>query len=269
MCALNPAILKAYQKAAWGAGDYEIIGRMALVCSEELVEAVDVRAGQRVLDVACGGGSTALAAARRYCEVTAIDYVPALLEHGRRRAEVERLEVDFREGDAEAIPFADGSFDVVLSTFGSMFTPDHERGAGELLRVCRPGGKIGMTNWCPDGPVGDLFRAVQQRGLLPPNVQPPTLWGTEDHVRALFGEAVSGLQMGRKVFCHRYRSPEHYADTFLTYFGPAMKAAERMEPEQRAEFREELLESLRRHNISGDDTLVLPSPYLEVVAVRA
>lgn len=263
------AAIKARQQQTWAAGDYAMVGRTAVISSELLCEAIDLRAGQRVLDVATGSGNTALAAARRWCEVIGIDYVPALLEHGRRRAEVERLDAIFQEGDAENIPFPDESFDVVLSTFGSMFAPDQQRAASELLRVCRPGGKIGMTNWTPDSLVGDFFRAVVRRGVLPPGLSPPMLWGTDERLRDLFGSGVLSIDTARREFIHRYRSAEHYVDYFRTYFGPAVKAFEMLDEAGRQRLTEEMVETLSRHNRSGDGTLAVPSPYLEVVAVRS
>jgi SAM-dependent methyltransferase len=261
--------LKAYQQQAWAAGDYAMVGRTAVIASELLCEAVDLRAGQKVLDVATGSGNTALAAARRWCEVVGIDYVPELLATARQRASFERLEVTFSEGDAEAIPFPEASFDVVLSTFGSMFAPDQQKAADELLRVCRPGGRIGLTNWTPDSLVGEFFRSVVKRLPLPTGVQPPVLWGTEDRLRGLFGGGISSLQVTRRNLVHRYRSANHYVEYFRTYFGPAVKAFERLDPLEQDRLNQEMVDSLERHNQSGDETLVVPSDYLEVVAIRS
>src|SRR5215210_6287956 len=200
------AEIKKRQQRAWASGDYTVFGAALLIISELLCEAVNLRPSEKVLDVATGSGNTALAAARRFCEVTGIDYVPALLERGRERAAAERLEIAFQEGDAEDIPFPDASFDVVLSTVGVMFAPDQKKAAGELLRVCRPGGMIGLANWTPESFAGEM-PGVFGRYVPPPSgLDPPTLWGTEERVRELLGGGVAGLQTARRSFVFRYRS---------------------------------------------------------------
>jgi len=260
--------IKQRQQQTWAAGDFSMVATKTVLVSELLCEAVDVRAGQKVLDVATGSGNTALAAARQWCEVTGIDYVPSLLEHARQRAAVERLPVTFHEGDAENIPFPDTSFDVVLSTFGAMFAPDQERAAQELLRVCRPGGKIGMTNWTPDGFTGGIFRATSRHIPPPPGLKPPVLWGTEERLRELFADGIAALQVTRRSCVVRFPSVQRWLEFFRTNFGPTLKAFEALDETGRESLAQDLLDVVRRFNRSGDETMVAPSDYLEVVATR-
>ncbi len=236
--------------------------------SELLCEAVDLRPGQKVLDVATGSGNTAIAAARRWCDATGIDYVPALLERGRDRASAERLDVTFEEGDAEAIPFPDASFDVVLSTLGSMFAPNQEKAAHELLRVCRSGGKIGMANWTPDSFVGEMFKINGRFVPPPPGLKPPPLWGTEQRLRELFGEEIAELTTVQRDFTFRYRSADHWIDFFRAYYGPTLKAFDALDGTRQEELAHDLRELVQRRNRSTDSTMVVPSAYLEVVAVK-
>src|SRR5512139_4028691 len=202
--------VKAKQQATWASGDYAIVGTTMQIVGEMLCEAVDLRSDQRVLDVAAGNGNATLAAARRFAHVMSTDYVGTLLERGRERAKADRLDVTFREADAENLPFPDASFDVVLSTFGVMFTANQERAAAELLRVCRPGGKIGLANWTPEGFIGQLFRTIGKHVPPPAGVKPPALWGTEQRLRELFGAGISELTIKRRIFVFRYRSAEHW-----------------------------------------------------------
>jgi ubiquinone/menaquinone biosynthesis C-methylase UbiE len=260
--------IKQRQRATWAAGNYARVETRLTVVSETLCEAVDLHAGQRVLDVACGSGNTALAAARRNCEVTGVDFVPELLEHGRTRAAVEGLDVDFREGDAEALPFADGSFDAVLSTFGAMFAPDQETTAAELLRVCRPGGKIGMANWTPEGFIGNGFRLVASYVPPPPGLKPPSRWGTEAGLRELLGDGVSDVRIEPRVFTFRYRSAEHWLEFFRTNFGPVQRAFAALDDSAGADLARDLLGLCEEMNTADDGTLVVSSGYLEVVAAR-
>jgi len=262
------AAVKKSQQVMWAGGDYATIGARILIASELLCEAADLRAGQKVLDVGTGTGNTALAAARRFCEVTGIDYVPAWLERARERARLEGLEAAFVEGDAEAIPFPDASFDVVLSTYGSMFAPDQERTAREMLRVCRAGGKIGMANWTPDGFSGQMFRVTARYIPPPPGLKPASRWGTEAGVRELFGDGIASLRVARRELVFRFRSARHRTEFFRAHFGPTIKAFEALDAARQEEFTRELEALAERFNRSGDGTLVLPSEYLEVVAVR-
>ncbi len=262
------AALKARQQAAWSSGDYAVIGTTLQIVGEELCEALDVRAGHRVLDVAAGNGNASLAAARRGCEVVATDYVPALLERARERAAAERLDIEFREADAEALPFADGAFDAVVSTFGVMFTPDQERAAAELMRVCRPGGRIGLANWTPDGFIGQVFKTIGRHLPPPAGVRSPALWGSRDRIAELFEPQATSVKTAQRQFVFRYRSTEHWLDIFKAWYGPMLKAFAALEPAPRAALRSDLLELAARFNRSGDATMVVPSEYLEVVITR-
>ena len=259
--------IKGRQQLAWGSGDYAIVGTTLQIVGETLCEAVDLRSNQRVLDVAAGNGNATLAAARRFADVVSTDYVGALLEGGRRRAEADRLPVTFQEADAEALPFADASFDVVLSTFGVMFTPNQEKAAGELLRVCRPGGKIGLANWTPDSFIGQMFKVLGK--YVPPvaGVAPPSLWGTTARLDTLFGsQAVVATES--RTFVFRYKSPAHWLEIFRDYYGPVLKAFASLAPEARTALEKDLLALLDKHNVAKDGTLVLPSEYLEAVITR-
>jgi SAM-dependent methyltransferase len=259
--------VKSRQQATWSAGDYAVIGTTLSITGEMLCEAVDLRAGQRVLDVAAGNGNATMAAARRWADVTSTDYVPALLERGRARAAAERLPVVFQEADAEQLPFANGSFDVVLSVFGVMFTANQERAAQELLRVTRPGGAIGLANWTPDGFIGQVFRTIGKHVPPPAGVKSPALWGTEQRLRELFGDEIAELRITRRSFVFRYRSPAHWLEVFRTYYGPALKAFAALDAAGQADLAHDLTELLERSN-RGGDTLAVPSEYLEVVATR-
>ena len=260
--------LKERQRAAWAAGDYGFVGTTLQIVGESLCEAVDLRAGSTVLDVAAGNGNCSLAAARRWCDVTSTDYVPLLLEQGRHRAEADRLPIRFQEADAEALPFADGEFDVVLSSFGVMFTPDHARAALEMLRVCRREGRIGLATWTPGGFVGQMFKVVGRHVPPPPGITPPALWGTEDHLRELFASAASEVRVATRNFTFRYRSPMHFVDVFRTWYGPVHKAFLALPDDGRQRLHHDLLELVGRFNRSGDETMVVPSEYLEVVIVK-
>jgi SAM-dependent methyltransferase len=261
---MDMVTVKQRQQAAWASGDYAAVGARLLLTAELLCEAVDLRAGERVLDVACGNGNAALAAARRFCQVVGVDYVPALLERARRRAEAEGLEATFQEGDAEALPFSDASFDVVLSTCGAMFAPDQEQTASELLRVCRPGGRIGMVNWTPDSYVGELFRAIGRHLPPPPGVRPPVLWGSQERLHELFGPGVS-ISAPRRSFLWRFPSAEHQVEFFATFYGPTVKTLAAV-GDRAAALRADMLEAAWRFDVSEDgDTLVLRMDYLEAV----
>lgn len=259
--------VKERQQATWASGNYAVIGTTLQIVGELLCESVDLRAGERVLDVAAGNGNATLAAARRFASVTSTDYVPALLEQGRRRAEAERFEVTFQVADVEALPYPDASFDVVLSTFGVMFTPDHERAASELLRVCRPGGRIGLANWTPTGFIGQLFRLVGRHVPPMPGVRSPLLWGTDAHVRTLFAGA-SAITHTARYFFFRYRSPQHWVDMFRTYYGPVHKAFAELDADGQKALEADLLDLLRQADRGGAAGLVIPAEYLETVITR-
>jgi len=260
--------LKARQRAAWSSGDYAIVGTTLQIVGEELCEALDVRAGQRVLDVAAGNGNASLAAARRWCEVVATDYVPALLERARERAAAERLDITFREADAEALPFPDSSFDVVVSTFGVMFTPDQEMAASELTRVVKSGGKIGLANWTPEGFIGQVFKTIGRHLPPPTGARSPALWGTRGRISELFGIHAASITTAQRHFVFRYRSPAHWLEVFGTYYGPLLKAFAALEPASRAELERDLLALIDRSNRARDGSIVVPSEYLEVVITR-
>ncbi len=260
--------IKRRQQRAWASGDYAMFGATLLVISELLCEAVDLRPGQRVLDVATGSGNTALAAARRFCEVTGIDYVPALLERGRERAAAERLEIAFREGDAEDIPFPDASFDVVLSTVGVMFAPDQRKAADELLRVCRPGGRIGLASWTPDSFAAEMPRVFARYAPPPPGLESPSLWGREERARELLGNGIKDFRSVRRSFVFRYRSVGHYLQMLQTHLGPTLESFRSLGAEEKKRLAGEVVDLANRFNRSGDETMVVPSDYLEVVAIR-
>jgi ubiquinone/menaquinone biosynthesis C-methylase UbiE len=264
---LDLSALKTRQQAAWSSGDYALIGTTLQIVGEELCEALDLHSGSKVLDVAAGNGNVSLAAARRWCEVTATDYVPALLERARERAAAERLEIEFRVADAEALPFPDESFDAVVSTFGVMFTPDQERAAAEMLRVCKRGGRIGLANWTPEGFIGQLFKTLGKHVAPPAGARSPALWGTQARLLELFTPqaSVSSLQQS---FVFRYRSPEHWLEVFKTYYGPVLRTFAALDAAGQAALRNDLIALIGRFNCSNDATMVVPSEYLEIVIAR-
>jgi len=244
-----------------------VIGTTLQIVGEMLCEAVDLRSNQRVLDVAAGNGNATLAAARRFADVVSTDYVGALLERGRERAEADRLPVTFQEADAEALPFADASFDVVLSTFGVMFTPNQQQAANELRRVCRPGGKIGMANWTPESFIGQLFKTIGKYVPPAPGMKSPALWGNKAHLDTLFGSKAT-VAAERKNFVFRYQSPKHWVEIFRSYYGPVVKAFAAIDPEAREALEADLHALLDKFNVAEDGTLVIPSEYLEVVITK-
>lgn len=261
---MDIATIKQRQQATWAAGDYSAVGTRLLLTAELLCEAVNLRAGERVLDVACGNGNAALAAARRFCQVVGVDFVPALLERARQRAQAEGLDVIFQEADAEALPFPDGSFDVVVSTCGAMFAPDQEQTARELLRVCRPGGRIGMVNWVPGSYVGELFRTIGRYLPPPPGLAPPVLWGSPERLRELFGPEAT-ISAPQRSFRWRFPSAEHQVEFFTTFYGPTNRAVATLGADRAAGLKAEMLDVVKRFNVSDDNTLVLRMDYLEAV----
>jgi ubiquinone/menaquinone biosynthesis C-methylase UbiE len=260
--------IKARQQEVWSSGDDAAIGTLLQIVGEELCESLDLRAGQKVLDVAAGNGNVSLAAARRWCEVTSTDYVPGLLKRARERAAAERLDIDFRHADAESLPFPEGSFDVVVSTFGVMFTADQERAANEMMRVCRPGGKIGMANWTPDGFIGHLFKTIARH--LPPaaGLKPPSLWGTRERIAQMFGPHASSIDTRTREFVFRFRSAEHWMEVFRTNYGPMLKTFDALDGGAQTALTSDIMELIGALNESGDGTMVVPSTYLEVVINR-
>ena len=263
------AALKSRQMTAWASGDYAVIGTTLQIVGETLAEACDLRTDERVLDVAAGNGNATLAAARRGCKVTSTDYVPALLDRGAERARAERLEVSFQAADVEALPFEDASFDAVLSTFGVMFAPDHAKSAQEMARVCRPGGRIGLANWTPDGFIGRVFKVLGRHLPPPAGVQPPSLWGVESHLRTLFGDQAAAIVATQRQFNFRYRSAAHFIDVFRTWYGPVHKAFAALPAENAQALEGDLTELLNSMNRAGAGSLVVASDYLEVVITRA
>ena len=262
--------IRDVQQKTWSEGDFGMVAGLVMMVAEELAEALDLVPDERVLDVACGSGNGALAAARRtWGGAVGADFVPALLERGRERAATERLDVEFVEADATDLPFGDGEFDAVISIFGAMFAADQEKAAAELLRACKPGGRIGMANWVPDSGVGQMFMTVAKHAPPPPGVQPPLLWGTEERLRELFGDGISDLRVERRKSRQTFRSADHWLDFFRTYFGPTKVAVERVGPEGEAALEADLRVFLEESNVAGDRALVIEPEYLQVVATRA
>jgi ubiquinone/menaquinone biosynthesis C-methylase UbiE len=260
--------VKTRQQAAWSSGDYAVVGTTLQIVGETLCEALDLRSGQRVLDVAAGNGNVSLAAARRWCDVVATDYVPALLGRARERAEADRLDMSFKEADAEKLPFADASFDVVVSTFGVMFTPDQDKAAAEMLRVCKRGGKIGLANWTPQGFIGQMFKTLGAHLPPPAGVKSPALWGTRERLTELFGKDAASIVAEPRHFTFRYRSPTHFLDVFATYYGPVLKALAALDETKRKALLADLEALIERFNRADDGTMVVPSEYLETVITR-
>jgi SAM-dependent methyltransferase len=262
------AQVKERQKQMWASGDFHAVATLIQPVADVLCEAVDLQAGWRVLDVACGSGNAAIAAARCGCDALGVDYVPALLARGRRRAEAEGLLIELLEGDAEAIPFPAGSFDAVLSVFGSMFAPDHLQAAMELARVCRPGGRIGLATWTPDGFIGEMLKVVAAHVPPPPGVPSPILWGTEPYLRELLGDQIDTLACRERTFTFRFRSAEAYVDYFRTYYGPTVKAFEAVGTAGGDALFGDLVDLVRRHARPTPGPVSIPATYLETVAVR-
>lgn len=262
------ATIKSRQQAAWSSGDYAIVGTTLQIVGEQLCESLDLRSGQKVLDVAAGNGNVTLAAARRWCDVTSTDYVPALLDRARARAAADRLKIAFREADAEALPFPDQAFDAVVSTFGVMFTPNQDKAAAELIRVCKSGGQIGLANWTPDGFIGQLFKTLGKHLPPPAGVKSPALWGTRARITELFGLHAASVRIEPRMFNFRYRSAQHWLDVFKTYYGPVLKAFAALPPDGQAALTADILALIQQFNRATDGTMVAPSEYVEVIITR-
>lgn len=266
--AIDFSAVKQRQQSTWASGDYAIIGATLQIVGESLAEAADIRADDRVLDVAAGNGNASLAAARRFAQVTSTDYVPQLLERGADRARAEGLHITFREADAEKLPFENGEFDVVLSTFGVMFAPNQARAASEMLRVVRSGGRIGLASWTPEGFIGDLFRIIARFSAPPPGLQSPMLWGSEPHMVQLFGAYAADIRCVRRNFQFRYRSAAHWIEMFRNFYGPTHKLYGALDSEQQGKLSASITELLERLNTGGPKSLVVPGEYLEVVITK-
>ena len=262
------AALKIRQQAAWSSGNYAVVGTTLQIVGEELCEALDLRSGRKVLDVAAGNGMASLAAARRWCDVISTDYVSSLLERGRARASAEGLTIEFKEADAEALPFANGSFDTVVSTFGVMFTPNQDQAAAELLRVCKSDGQIGLANWTPDGFIGQMFKTLGKYLPPPAGAKSPLLWGTRGRLTEMFGPASISIRIEPRNFNFRYRSAEHFLEVFKTYYGPMLKAFAALDAVNQNSLRADLYALIARMNNANDGTMVVPSEYLEVVITK-
>jgi ubiquinone/menaquinone biosynthesis C-methylase UbiE len=260
-------MVKGRQQAAWSSGNYAIVGTTLQIVGENLCEAVDLRSNQRVLDVAAGIGNATLAAARRFADVTSTDYVGTLLDLGRKRAEADSLPVTFQQADAENLPFPDASFDVVLSTFGVMFTPDQAKAAKELLRVCKAGGKIGLANWTPESFIGRLFKIIGKYVPPAPGMQSPALWGQRAHLESLFGKNVS-IAAAARHFVFRYKSPAHWVEIFRGYYGPVLKAFAAVDAAKQKSLEADILALIGEFNTAKDGTAVIPGEYLEAVVTK-
>lgn len=263
------AAVKARQQGAWASGDFSVVASRIVFQAEHLCETADLQAGWRVLDVATGSGNAAIAAARRGCEVVGVDYVPALLERGRIRAAAEHLDVRFVEGDAEDLRFPDASFDAVVSIYGVMFAPDHRRVSAELARVCRPGGRIALASWTPDGFIGETFRIFSRYLPPPPGLQPPVRWGDEDYLDSLLGPVAASMTSHRRTAVFRFRSAEENVDFFRAYYGPTLRAFESLDPPRRESLRDDLLALARRYDRNGGTgPIAITGDYLETVIDR-
>jgi ubiquinone/menaquinone biosynthesis C-methylase UbiE len=260
--------VKQRQQQTWASGDFSVVAARIMLVAEQLADSADLHAGWRVLDVATGSGNAAIAAARLGCQVVGVDYVPALLERGRKRAAAEGLEIELLEGDAEELPFPDESFDAVLSVFGSMFAPDHAKAAAELARVTRPGGTIALASWTPDGFIGELFRTVSKHMPPPAALQSPMLWGTPDHLRELFGDKIESLEVSERTFTWRFTTAEEFVTFFRLWYGPTLKAFAALEDTKRDALELDLVELANRFDRLGTDAIAIPATYMEAVAVR-
>jgi SAM-dependent methyltransferase len=259
------AAIKSKQNAAWASGDYAKIGTTLQIVGERLAEAMDLRPGSKVLDVAAGNGNATLAFARRWCDVTSTDYVDTLLARGRARAEAEALAVTYQIADVEQLPFENGTFDAVVSTFGVMFAPNQLKAASELLRVCRSGGKIGMANWTPAGFIGQVFKTLGKHVAPPPGVNSPALWGDKHWIEEVFAGQQRSIAVNDSAFVFRYRSPEHFVDFFRTYYGPVHKAFLTLDATGQTALAADLHATIARFNTATDGSMRVPADYSEIV----
>jgi len=262
------AAVKQRQQQAWASGDFGVVASRIVLVAEQLVDTADLHAGWRVLDVATGSGNAAIAAARLGADAVGVDYVPSLLEQGRTRAAAEGLDVELLDGDAEALPFPDASFDAVTSVFGTMFAPDHATAAAELLRVCGPGGTIALASWTPESFIGELFRTVAGHVPPPAGVPSPMLWGTEAHLRELLGDGIASLELIERTFTFRFASPEEFVAFFRRWYGPTVKAFAALDEDGQAALEHDLVELARRHDRLGDGATAIPATYTEAIAIR-
>ncbi|MBK1880521.1 class I SAM-dependent methyltransferase [Pelagicoccus mobilis] len=262
------AAIKAKQNIAWGSGDYSVVGVTLQIVGERLCEALDIRSNQTLLDVAAGNGNVSLAAARRYAKVTSSDYVPALLERGRQRAEVDGLAMEFVEADAENLPFADNSYDNVTSSFGVMFTPNQDAAAAELMRVVRPGGKIGLANWTPEGFIGQLFKTIGKHLAPPAGLKSPALWGTKERLDEFFADEAESIAIQKQTYVWRYKSAQHWLEVWREIYGPLQKAFAALDTEQQDALAADLIALIDRFNVADDGTMVVPGDYFEVVVTK-
>ncbi|WP_432695580.1 class I SAM-dependent methyltransferase [Marinobacterium sp. YM272] len=261
--------IKKKQQLTWASGNYAKVGSTLQLSGELLCEAMDLRSGDTVLDVAAGNGNATLAAARRHCNVTSTDYVRELLDQGAERAQADGFSVQYQVADAERLPFADGQFDNVISTFGVMFTPNQAQSASEMLRVCRAGGKIGLANWTPDGFIGQLFKLIGQYVAPPAGLSSPALWGTQAFIETHFGQGAETMEINQREFCFRYLSPDHWLDVFRTYYGPTHKAFGALPEAEQDLLAADILQLIQSHNVATDGTMKLPSSYLEIVIKKS
>lgn len=260
--------IKQRQQTVWASGDYAMIGTRLQIVGEQLAEAADLRADERVLDVAGGTGHMTLAAARRFAKVTCTDYVPQLLDKARERVCADSLEASFRVADAENLPFADGEFDAVVSTFGVMFAPNQAQAAAEMLRVTRPGGRIALANWTPQGFIGQLFKVQSSHVPPPAGVTSPVRWGDELYIEQLFGPHAKHIRCERRDFIYRFRSAEHWLQVFRDYYGPTLKAFAALDEAGRQALERDIIALLERMNLGGKNSLVVPAEYLEIVITK-
>jgi len=259
------SVVKARQQKTWASGDYAVVASRIVLASELLADAADLQAGWEVLDVACGNGNATLAAARSGTHALGIDYVPELLEGGRARAVAEGLDVEFRLGDTEDLPVADEYFDAVLSVFGVMFAPDHQRAANEIIRAVRPGGTVGLASWIPDGFIGQMFGVVTRHVPGPPGVASPLLWGTEEHLSDLFGALAADARSVQRTCTWRFTSPEEFVWFFRRWYGPVLKAFEVLEEDGRAGLAHDLSQLARHWDRNHGGSIAIPATYLETI----